>query len=297
MDNVKTLDYQFTAVPTQLAILLDVNCRSMLFTLCQLSSYYSDENGKFFRTNADLAEESRLSQKLVIATIDTLYRYGIIDVWSVGKSNGKHSNYFKLNTNRFKDFEELSMDDLKNPEYQIEMVNYREKGYTPSYLMKDEVDVIISPPIATAQVDELSITENEEYVSTNDLPDVIPKISQCTNNIDNINNTDNLENEDNIHNKEIEENTNSRENKEENILNNSIEEMEEHWYNIVSERVNNGEEMMDIFIDLAKNDWDCYQFTKMYLRQHDYKIYSDSRDFFRCLNRKYGPKDEYFDVA
>ena len=55
--------------------------------------------------------------------------------------------------------------------------------------------------------------------------------------------------------------------------------------------------MMDIFIDLAKNDWDCYQFTKMYLRQHDYKTYSNSRDFFRWLNRKYGPKDEYFDVA
>lgn len=293
MDKNKNVYYQFTAVPTQLAILLDVNCRSMLFTLCQLSSYYSDENGRFFRTNADLAEESRLSQKLVIAATDTLYRYGIIDVWSVGKSNGKHSNYFRLNTDRFIDFEKLTMDDLKNPEYQIEMVNYREKGYTPNYLKKNNVDVITSQPIATAQVVEPSITENEEYVSTDDLPNVIPIISQNTNNIDN---TDNLENEDIINNKEIEENTNSRENKEENILNN-IEEMEEHWYNVVSERVNNGEEMMDIFIDLAKNDWDCYQFTKMYLRQHDYKIYSDSRDFFRCLNRKYGPKDEYFDVA
>lgn len=278
MDNNKILDYQFTAVPTQLMILLDVNCRSMLFTLCQLSSYYSDENGRFFRTNSDLAEESRLSQKLVIAATDTLYRYGIIDVWSVGKSNGKHSNYFKLNTNRFEDFEKLSMDDLKNPEYQIEMVNYREKGYTPSYLMKDEVDVIISPPIATAQVDELSITGNEEYVSTNDLPDVIPKIPQCTNNIDNIENTDNLENEDNI-------------------LNNSVEEMEEHWFNIVSERVKNGERMVDILEDLAKNDWNCYQFTKKTIKDKCFKAYSDSRDLFRYLNRKYGPADEYFDVV
>ena len=300
MDNNKILDYQFTAVPTQLMILLDVNCRSMLFTLCQLSSYYSDENGRFFRTNADLAEESRLSQKLVIATIDTLYRYGIIDVWSVGKSNGKHSNYFKLNKNRFEDFEKLSMDDLKNPEYQIEMVNYREKGYTPSYLMKDEVDVIISLPIATAQVDELSITENEEYVSTNDLPDVISKIPQCTNNIYNIENTDNLENEDNINNKEIEESTNNRENREnreDNILNNSVEEMEEHWFNIVSERVKNGERMVDILEDLAKNDWNCYQFTKKTIKDKCFKAYSDSRDLFRYLNRKYGPADEYFDVV
>ena len=84
MDKNTSLDYQFTAVPTQLMILLDVNCRSMLFTLCQLSSYYADKDGKFFRTNADLSEESRLSQKLVIATIDTLYMHGIINVWSVG---------------------------------------------------------------------------------------------------------------------------------------------------------------------------------------------------------------------
>ena len=119
MENLKSLDYQFTAVPTQLMILLDVNCRSMLFALCQLSSYYSDTSGKFFRTNADLSEESRLSQKLVIASIDTLYRHGIINVWSVGKSNGKHSNYFRLNVDRFKDFERLSMDELKNPELQI----------------------------------------------------------------------------------------------------------------------------------------------------------------------------------
>lgn len=291
MDNNKILDYQFTAVPTQLMILLDVNCRSMLFTLCQLSSYYADKDGQFFRTNSDLAEESRLSQKLVIAATDTLYRNGIIDVWSVGKSNGKHSNYFKLNTSRFRDFERLSMDDLKNPEYQIEMVNYREKGYTPSYLKKDEVDVITSQPIATAQVDELSITENDNFVSTDDLPNVIPVISPNTNNIDNI------KNEDIINNKEIEENTNSRENKEENILNNSIEEQEERWFNIVADRVDRGEKMADILKDLAKNNWECYQFIKMYLRQYDYKTYSSSRDFFSFLNRKYGPADEYFDVA
>lgn len=291
MDKNKNLDYQFTAVPTQLMILLDINCRSMLFTLCQLSSYYADKDGQFFRTNSDLAEESRLSQKLVIAATDTLYRNGIIDVWSVGKSNGKHSNYFKLNTSRFRDFERLSMDDLKNPEYQIEMVNYREKGYTPSYLKKDEVDVITSQPIATAQVDELSITENDNFVSTDDLPNIIPVISPNTNNIDNI------KNEDIINNKEIEENTNSRENKEENILNNSIEEQEERWFNIVADRVDRGEKMADILKDLAKNDWECYQFIKMYLRQYDYKTYSSSRNFFSFLNRKYGPADEYFDVA
>ena len=106
----------------------------------------------------------------------------------------------------------------------------------------------------------------------------------------------NLENEDNINNKEIEESTNNRENREDNILNNSVEEMEEHWFNIVSERVKNGERMVDILEDLAKNDWSCYQFTKKTIKDKCFKAYSDSRDLFRYLNRKYGPADEYFDV-
>jgi hypothetical protein len=55
----KKIDYQFSKVPTNLMVALDVNCRSMLFTLCQLASYYEDKDGKFFRTNADLVEESR----------------------------------------------------------------------------------------------------------------------------------------------------------------------------------------------------------------------------------------------
>lgn len=174
---MEKVEYQFTQVPTKLMILLDVNCRSMLFTLCQLSSHYTKEDGRFFRTNADLALESRLSQKLVIATLDTLYRHGIIQVWSAGKGNGKHANYFKLNLERIKEFERLKMDELKNPDLQLQMVDYRAKGYSPSYLKKD------TPLVAQ---------EN---------PNDFPKVSQSTNNINNI---ENIDNEDNINNKEIE---------------------------------------------------------------------------------------------
>lgn len=172
---MEKVEYQFTQVPTKLMILLDVNCRSMLFTLCQLSSHYADENCIFFRTNADLVAESRLSQKLVIATLDTLYRHGIIQVWSAGKGNGKHANYFKLNLERIKEFERLKMDELKNPDLQLQMVDYRAKGYSPSYLKKD------TPLVAQ---------EN---------PNDFPKVSQSTNNINNI---ENIDNEDNINNKE-----------------------------------------------------------------------------------------------
>lgn len=183
---MENINYQFTQVPTKLMILLDVNCRSMLFTLCQLSSHYTKEDGRFFRTNADLALESRLSQKLVIATLDTLYTHGIVEIWSVGKGKGKHANYFKLNLERIKEFERLKMDELKNPELQLPMVDYRAKGYSPSYLKKNTQNV------------------------SQEIPNDFPRISQITNNINNIENIDNEENKKNIDNKE---GINNKENK------------------------------------------------------------------------------------
>lgn len=174
---MEKVEYQFTQVPTKLMILLDVNCRSMLFTLCQLASHYAKDGGRFFRTNADLALESRLSQKLVIATLDTLYTHGIVEIWSVGKGKGKQANYYRLNYARFKEFESLRMDELKNPELQLPMVDYRAKGYSPSYLKKNTQNV------------------------SQEIPNDFPRISQITNNINNI---ENIDNEDNINNKEIE---------------------------------------------------------------------------------------------
>lgn len=283
MENLKSLDYQFTAVPTQLMILLDVNCRSMLFTLCQLSSYYSDASGKFFRTNADLSEESRLSQKLVIASIDTLYRHGIINVWSVGKSNGKHSNYFRLNVDRFKDFERLSMDELKNPEFQIEMVNYREKGYTPLYLK--DADVPASTSVSITDIQSISSQDSSFSLpehTTSAITEIVPTSSQSTNNIDNIENTDNIDNEDTINNKEI------------NILNNNKEESLEDR---MLERLANGDKLEHILEDFAKNDWDYYQFCKKTIRNGDYEFYASLRGIFRYLNRKYGPAEEYLEAS
>lgn len=183
---MENINYQFTQVPTKLMILLDVNCRSMLFTLCQLASHYAKDGGRFFRTNADLALESRLSQKLVIATLDTLYTHGIVEIWSVGKGKGKQANYYRLNYARFKEFESLRMDELKNPELQLPMVDYRAKGYSPGYLKKNTQNV------------------------SQEIPNDFPRISQITNNINNIENIDNEENKKNIDNKE---GINNKENK------------------------------------------------------------------------------------
>ena len=84
--------YQFTAMPVNLTACMDNNCRSMLFTLLQLSSYYADEDGWFFRSNADLQAQSRLSNKMVIAILSTFHRLGILEVKSVGHSKGTIPN-------------------------------------------------------------------------------------------------------------------------------------------------------------------------------------------------------------
>ncbi len=89
------VEYQFTAIPTNLMACLDINCRSMLFTLIQLDSYYADDEGWFFRTNEDLRAQSQLSENLVRATLSTLYNIGVVDVQTVGKGKSKTPNKFK----------------------------------------------------------------------------------------------------------------------------------------------------------------------------------------------------------
>lgn len=229
---MEKVEYQFTQVPTKLMILLDVNCRSMLFTLCQLSSNYTEKDGRFFRTNADLVLESRLSQKLVIATLDTLYQHGIIQVWSAGKSNGKHANYFKLNIERIKEFERLTMDELKNPDLQIPMVDYRAKGYSPSYLKKDTT---------------LVAQENSQ-----EIPNDFPRISQITNNINNI---ENIDNEDNINNKEIEHS--------------NINNIEGEYDKKINELLEKGMNVEKIMRTLANENWGCFMYFKTKLKKNE----------------------------
>ncbi len=225
---MEKVEYQFTQVPTKLMILLDVNCRSMLFTLCQLASHYAKEDGRFFRTNADLVLESRLSQKLVIATLDTLYTHGIVEIWSAGKGKGKQANYYRLNYARFKEFESLRMDELKNPELQLPIVDYRAKGYSPSYLKKNTQNV------------------------SQEIPNDFPRISQITNNINNI---ENIGNEDNINNKEIE--------------NSNINNIEDEYNKRINELLKGGMKVENMLINLAKEDWECFKFFKGKLKQNE----------------------------
>lgn len=131
---VPTIEYEFTAIPTKLMMMLDNNCRSMLFTLIQLSSYYSESDGYFYRSNELLQLESSMSKNLVIATMDTLYMNGIVDIKSIGCGKGKKTNRIKINFNQFKKYEEIKIDTILNdPTKRIRTVDYK-WNYSPSYL-------------------------------------------------------------------------------------------------------------------------------------------------------------------
>lgn len=126
-------DYQFVMIPQQLTSCLDANCGKMLTTLLGLSSIMKKEDGWFYRSNKELQLDTRFSQNLVIATLDTLYQAGIINVDCIGKGRGHRSNRIHINVESFKVYQQYSFNDIRNnPDLWIETVPYK-NHYSPSY--------------------------------------------------------------------------------------------------------------------------------------------------------------------
>lgn len=159
----------------------------MLFTLLQLSSYFEnrskEENKKwdgwFFRSNADLQAQSRLSEKLVRATISTLFRIGIVNVRLDAKSRNQSPTWFKVNEAAMLKWDKYSIEDcIKNPDYAIKTDPYG-KGCKPSYLDKS----LVASSVHTLK----DSTEREDKLNATTLP-------QNADNIDNIANVENIDN-------------------------------------------------------------------------------------------------------
>ena len=166
------IGYQFTAVPTNLYQCCDINVRSMLFTLIQLSSYYANRDGWFFRSNDDLRAQAKLSENLVRATLSSLYKLGVVDIKSVGKGKSKTPNQFKLNFNKFLEWEDYNIDDCyKHPDFEIETDNYKATGWQPSYLksldigtVTDTVEIPTSQQIPSQSEDNIDNLDNKENI-------------------------------------------------------------------------------------------------------------------------------------
>lgn len=218
-------DYQFTAVPTNLYMLLDNNCRSMLFTMIQLSTYYADQDGWFFRTYADLECESNLSHNLVKATIQTLFDHDIINARPTGFGKGRKPNYYKVNYSKFEEFEKITIEDaMKNPDLKIVTVDYKGSNFKLN---------LVKPTTTTGTIDididlEKEIDKDKEITLVNEVVNntvinTVTNTVKSDNNIDNIDNLDNIKNIYNINN--IENNNNVKNNiieKENNIITNNI---------------------------------------------------------------------------
>ncbi len=194
----------------------------MLFTLIQLQTYYEEEDGWFYRSNADLGAQSNLSENLVRITIDVLYKAGLIDVESVGMGKGTNSpsNRFKVNWERFKDYEKDDIEKcIKDPRLEINTPKYKGSHYHPSYLDKnnggsmphdktegeDKVDCGV-------MVADTTLVEDEVDSKVNNVVTNMVKVEDNIYNINNIDNKDNIKNVDNINNKK----------NKENILNNTL---------------------------------------------------------------------------
>lgn len=143
--NNKNIDYNFLAVPTHLFFALDGNLRNAITTLLQLQSVFGDNEGYFFRTNEDLQKDLRMGKNLVIAVLESLYQYNLLQVKSVGftKKNGKRSvNFFKVNTEAFKDFEKFNLYTITNTEeLHLDTIDYKAKDFKVTYTASTEVQI------------------------------------------------------------------------------------------------------------------------------------------------------------
>jgi hypothetical protein len=147
--NNKNINYSFIAVPTNLFFALDNNLRNALTVLLQLSSVFADQDGYFFRTIEDLETDFKMGHNLTIAVLESLYQYGLLQVKSVGftkKNSKKQVNFYRVNVERFKDFEKYHIYTItKNEELHLETVKYREKGFKVTYTASTVEESITSP--------------------------------------------------------------------------------------------------------------------------------------------------------
>ena len=181
--NTRNLNYNFIAVPTNLFFSLDVNVRNGLTVLLQLQSVFGDADGYFFRTNEGLQSDFKTGKNLTIAIIESLFQYGLLQVKSVGftKKNGKRSvNFFRVNVEAFKDFEQFNIYTItKNEELHLETVNYKAKDFKVTYTATTEENTETTgntPQIVSNEtIEETPSNEAENTPTTRETanPDIV----------------------------------------------------------------------------------------------------------------------------
>ena len=178
-------EYQFTPIPTQLFLCCDNNCRSTLFSLIQLSTYYESKlgtsfDGWFFRTNALLEEETNLSKNVLNGALDALYRAGIIDVIPQDKRRGKTqgARKYKVNFEVFTKYQSIPFEECScsHPDFGVVTSDYK-KG-APMLLHRPQLEAQPKCGKSDNNIDNIDNAENIENTDKTD----IDNIDKCFNN-------------------------------------------------------------------------------------------------------------------
>lgn len=125
----KKIEYQFIPAPLNLFYVCDVYTYSLLLALIQKESYWKlkdklSSDGYFFMSIEEISDIIYLFDRGDIrCTIEALYINDIIDVRCKGIGRGsknKIANEFKINYDKIKEFDEMSIYDIKEFNVRIE---------------------------------------------------------------------------------------------------------------------------------------------------------------------------------
>lgn len=175
-----TINYQFTAIPTNFIYLMDNDCFKLFAILLQKETYWNNKgmlkDGYFIKSISELAEELNLKNRKDVHTIiEALHRKNIISIQVQPRKY--NTAKFKLNWNIINEYLNKSIYDLMEFEERIVKLNRNE---TITY-----TDNVTS-----------NVTDNvTNYVTNNDT-----KCNTTINNINKIDNKENINNIDNIYN-------------------------------------------------------------------------------------------------
>lgn len=211
--NEKQIEYQFIAAPLTLFYICDVYTYSLLLALIQKETYWKSkgklsDDGYFFMSIEEISDTIYLFDRADIrCTIEALYINDIIDVRCNGLGRGaknKIANEFKINYGKIKEYDEMSIFDIKEFNIRIEKLK---RGTKVSYDKQDLEEVRKEP--------RKKVNTKSVQVSTQVSTQIASNVATTTiYNIDNLNKKEKI---DNIYNLE---NKNNLNNIEDNIYNN-----------------------------------------------------------------------------
>lgn len=143
----KKIEYQFIPAPLNLFYICDIYTYSLLLTLIQKESYWKLKDklsdGFFYMSIEEIGDIILLDNRNDIrCTIEALYINGIIDVKCKGIGRGsknKIANEFKINYDKIKEFDEMSIFDIKEFDVRIEKLKRGSKvTYDKKQDLKDD---------------------------------------------------------------------------------------------------------------------------------------------------------------